>query len=463
MAANSYYESLLHDVFSGRRLLVALDVLVEAGGVIVQLEQLGVEGCLAVGGSRGTGSIRSDIPTVDLGITGTSMMDGIRSTEAALENLPADALARIDAWDPDRQARVIRTLFSSGRSVAHRATFGPREARWIALEDKTRVDALWDAVGVPRAPSRIVELDSATAETVAEGLDEGAGTVWSGDNRSGWHGGGSYVRWAWRSSELPAIRRELGEACATARVMPFLEGIPCSIHGLVCGGDVVVFRPCELVVFTRPGRPEFVYAGTATFWDPSEGDRAEMRAIARRVGQHLASTVDYRGAFTVDGVMTRAGFRPTELNPRFGGGLVTMGRSLPTIPLYLLHLAVVEHPDLDWRPREFEALALAAFDTDRQGRANLIAPASVTPVEEEPIMLSDQPPRVARTGEVPDARLTIGPAVAGSFVGVEFVTDPPRGRPIAPTIAAILALADRRHGIGLSDLQAATDVRAPTR
>ena len=161
--------------------------------------------------------------------------------------------------------------------------------------------------------------------------------------------------------------------------------------------------------------------------------------------------------------MTRAGFRPTELNPRFAGGLVTMGRALPTIPLYLLHLAVVEGVDVDWRPREFETLALGAFDQQRQGRGNLIAPVSVAPVDDEPIMLGGQLPRVAQTGEAPDARLNIGPAAAGSFVGVEFVTDPPHGRPLAPTIAAVLSLADSRHGIGLSDLRAATDVRTPTR
>ena len=48
---------------------------------------------------------------------------------------------------------------------------------------------------------------------------------------------------------------------------------------------------------------------------------------ARRPGESARScgrTVDFRGAFTVDGVATADGFRPTEVNPRFGAGLMTI-------------------------------------------------------------------------------------------------------------------------------------------
>ena len=56
--------------------------------------------------------------------------------------------------------------------------------------------------------------------------------------------------------------------------------------------------------------------------------REQMRAIARRAGERLRAEVDYRGAFTVDGVLTGDGFLPTELNPRNGAGLATMSREL---------------------------------------------------------------------------------------------------------------------------------------
>ena len=50
--------------------------------------------------------------------------------------------------------------------------------------------------------------------------------------------------------------------------MPFLEGIPCSIHGVVFPDGVATFRPVEMVTLRRPGSNRLHYAGAATFWDP---------------------------------------------------------------------------------------------------------------------------------------------------------------------------------------------------
>jgi hypothetical protein len=69
--------------------------------------------------------------------------------------------------------------------------------------------------------------------------------------------------------------------------MPFLEGIPSSIHGIVCPGAVATFRPVEMVTLRRPGSTRLHYAGAATFWDPPDEDREVMRDLARRVGAGL--------------------------------------------------------------------------------------------------------------------------------------------------------------------------------
>jgi hypothetical protein len=73
-------------------------------------------------------------------------------------------LAWLDGWDPARAARVLRPLFSAGNPVGGRATWGRRPESWQALEDTTVIDALWDTLGVPRAPSRNVALDRAALE-----------------------------------------------------------------------------------------------------------------------------------------------------------------------------------------------------------------------------------------------------------------------------------------------------------
>ena len=97
------------------------------------------------------------------------------------------------------------------------------------------------------------------------------------------------------------------------RVMPFLEGIATSIHGIVLPDGVVALRPVEMVTLRRGH--ELRYSGCATFWDPPDEIREEMRDVARRVGERLRAEVDFRGAFTVDGVATADGLPADRAEP----------------------------------------------------------------------------------------------------------------------------------------------------
>jgi hypothetical protein len=148
--------------------------------------------------------------------------------------------------------------------------------------------------------------------------------------------------------------------------MPFLDGIPCSIHGIVCADGVAALRPVEMVTLRRGH--DFVYAGCATYWDPPAAVREQMRDVARRVGALLADEVGFRGAFTVDGVVTADGFRPTELNPRPGAGLVTIGRGLPDrFPLLLVIDLIGAGCDVGRTAAEIETDLLTAADSARGG------------------------------------------------------------------------------------------------
>jgi len=193
------------------------------------------------------------------------------------------------------------------------------------------VDALWDAVGVRRAPAEIVEVNHAVA--AHQRLAGPMGAVWAADNREGWHGGGEYTRWIWPGYDLAGAQRWFGDRAQTVRVMPFLNGIPCSIHGYVTNGHVAAFRPVELVILRRPGHADFRYAGLATFWDPPDSDREDMRAPAVATGNQLLRTKQYRGGFSIDGVMTAEWFRPTELNSRLSAGLMMLARSVENLQL----------------------------------------------------------------------------------------------------------------------------------
>ena len=103
--------------------------------------------------------------------------------------------------------------------------------------------------------------------------------------RAGYHGGGALTRWVTDDDRAADVTAELAPHCASVRIMPFLDGVATSIHGIVLPDGVAVLRPVELVTL-RQGH-ELRYSGCATFWDPPDAVRDEMRAAARAVGAVL--------------------------------------------------------------------------------------------------------------------------------------------------------------------------------
>src|SRR5204863_3718041 len=97
--------------------------------------------------------------------------------------------------------------------------------------------------------------------------------------------------------------------CDVVRVTPFVDGVPCSIHGIVLPNGIVVLRPVELASLRDPAAGRFRYSGMGTTWDPPAVETAGMRDLARRLGHHLRARFDYRGGFGIDGVLTSDGFR----------------------------------------------------------------------------------------------------------------------------------------------------------
>ncbi len=454
-----YYEDLLRSVIAGSDWIVGMDVAVPAARTAAYLRGLGARSVLAVGAGRGSGELPTEIETVVVGMQSTTMMQSIRDGEALLDDLPPRVCRRIEDFDPDSEARCIRALYSHGRPIAGRRVWGARRPEWVALEDKTVVDALWDHLKVPRAPSEIVPV---TAEALADAhgrLDRGLGTVFAGDNTSGWHGGASFTRWVRDDADLAGALQILAPACRTARVMPFLEGIPCSIHGIVFDEHVVALEPCEMLVLRGENPRRLIYAAAATSWRPRAEDRDALRALARRVGAHLRERVSYRGVFTLDGVMSAQGFRPTELNPRFGAAIHVLTRGIRGLPTYLLHCAIVEREPLDFRPAALEALICSKAMGQAEGRAGTL----VAGVRREQATLElsrhGDEFRAREPGDAPpDARLTIGPHPSGCYVNIDLL-HLPIGPPAAPIAAAALRFADRAFALGLGPVTPATDMR----
>ncbi|MHC4925441.1 MAG: ATP-grasp domain-containing protein, partial [Planctomycetota bacterium] len=437
--AKSYYTDLLRPVFSGRRFLHAGQVAVALGEQARMLTALGAERPFLIADSEGTGTM----PTEEeaelrvLGLVGRDICDQMNLTADALEDLPPSIQADVDAWDPDREARWSATIMlREVAEVAGRRKYGLREPAWTALEDKVAIDEFWDAVGVQRAPSRIVEPDPASLRAAAAALDRGDGTVWAADAREGMTGGAIGLRWVRPGDDGATAAKTLAAIADRVRVMPFLEGVPVSIHGIVFPDETAVFRPVEMVVLRRSDTDRFLYAGCSTWFDPTDKDRDAMRGLARRVGTALRERLGYRGPFTIDGVLAEEGFRPTELNPRLGGGLGTVAKGLGDFPLIPLCLAATEGEDLDWRPDLLERAVVEASDARRAGGGWTITSRKQEENQEAVLVRDGAEYRVAREGEEPHGRARLGPSPLGGFF--RFDLDPDRNEPGPPAAHEVI-------------------------
>ncbi len=451
-----YYIDILRSVFAGRKVIVTADVLAGTTGTVGALRSVGAEVLLAVGGHRGTGLV-PDCETVTLGTEqALTIMDNIRAFEASLLTPPPVMREAVERADPDREALVISSFFTPDGLVCDRPVYGGRPDAWNAIEDKVVVDSFFDAAGVARVPSENVGPDELQ---VAYGRhDRGAGAVFAGDAKEGFNGGATYLRWIRSDDDLDEAVAFYRAHCDLVRVMPFLEGIPCSIHGFVSGDFVGALRPAEMVTLRRPGS-KLMYSGASTFWDPPDADREYMREVARRVGRTLQERVDYRGAFTVDGVVTEEGFRPTEINPRVGAATASL-TGASGIPFALLNKVLIADPSIDMRPHDLEELLLQHADAHRSGGAWSVTEGE--PFDERVVVVAydDVDMHVVREGEERDAEIALGPSAMGRFV--RFVPLPERtrtGPSIAPLAVRAFAFMDREFGTTFGPLEAATDVR----
>jgi hypothetical protein len=291
----------LKSVFGGRRVVLAGASAAAWTEHIGVLRGAGADDVLVVADKWGAGD-RPDAQVVVVEAPpDRTMMEEIRSGERFLADPPPEVRIALDHFDPDGEALVLGTFLNVSTHLAGRPFLTYRRPEWVALEDKIIVDEFWDRAGVDRQPSAIVALED--AEAAAAVLDRGDGTVWAADARDGFHGGAAQTYWVADDESRENAVAGLRPVCDRVRVMPFLDGIPCSIHGIVLPDGVAVLRPVEMVTLRHERR--FVYAGCATYWDPPGHVREQMRSIARSVGSRLAADVGFRGTFTVDGVVTR--------------------------------------------------------------------------------------------------------------------------------------------------------------
>ncbi|HET6686077.1 MAG TPA: hypothetical protein VFH02_06070, partial [Jiangellaceae bacterium] len=223
----------LRDWVGGRPIVLAGLPVAATPGWIGQLRSLGAGRVLVVGTTLGTGDPpdRDHAEWVDLDIRATDPVDEFRQFERLATDPPSELTDVIDRFDPHGDALVLTAPFQAVTALAGRPVVGGRRPEWVALEDKTTNDALFDRAGVDRPPCEIVAAEDRSALGAASArLDRGHGTVWAGDAREGFNGGGVFVRWVTDEAQADGAQRRLAAHCRRVRVAPFLEGTPCNIH-----------------------------------------------------------------------------------------------------------------------------------------------------------------------------------------------------------------------------------------
>ena len=427
------------------------------------LEDLGAAQPLLLAGNQGTSNspLPEDLRLHLLGTGGDNMVDSARNLLSAVSNLPTAITTDIDNWDPEQEARwVCESLLLEMGDIAGRSKYGRRQKAWTDLENKTTIDDLWDSIGVNRSISAVVNVSDENLRRIAEKLDQGLGTVWVPDNRDGVQGGSMALRWVRSEEDYDKTLLEMRTTADQIRIMPFLEGIPVSIHGIVFPSDVAVFRPVELIVLRKVQDRRFLWSGCSTGYDALPQDREYMRSIARKTGLYLKDVVDYRGPYSIDGILTRDGFLPTELNPRLSGGFAALLEGIPELPFAPLCWAAMENEPLDYRPAYLEEAIVRAADATRRLRAHTQTTIDVKERTTIELYRTGDEYSETQVDEKPDAALTIGPSpVGGIIIFTLFNKSDSGGALVAPEMVRALRVADRCFGTDFGDLACAEEVR----
>ena len=442
--------SRLAEIYAHPRWIIVNGVSANTQPIIDQLGEWGAKDFLVVAGERGVGD-QPNVPVVLMPSPPGTVMEGFRRFAACVGDPPPDVRRAVDAFDPDGSARVLGGFFGLPREFLGRHLYGVRPPEWERLEDKTLAEGIWDEAGVERSASEVVEIPS--APVVAVEMAGPLGTVWAVDNTEGWHGGGEGTFWVPDARRADDLAEELRGRATRVRVMPFLEGLPCSIHGVVTDDGVAALLPVELLILRRRDRRGFVYAGVANTWDAPPALVEEMRHAARRVGEVLRRRHDHRGPFSIDGVASVDGFRPTELNPRFSVGYGIQAAALADLHGGFFVRALVEG-DLPVSAPEFELALCEAAANSRSIRMGV-------PIAGRYPRASMRLRVVGNSVEQSDdgAELELGPSPSGSFLFWKIdAAAVPTGPSFAPLAAATLALATEVWGLPIGEVDAAPEV-----
>jgi hypothetical protein len=454
----------LYPLVKGRLFVLVGDSVAALGAEADSLLALGAARVLLIGDGLGISGPPDD-PRVEwrlLDVGEREVSDGRRRAAASLSALPSELVSWLDAFDPARSAEVFNF---NGRytasTIAGRRISGTTRPDWVALDDKTVCDRLWDAAHVRRAASSVSEVRRDKLRHLSDEHDRGQGTVWAGDAREGPNSGADLTRWIRDVEDFEEAIAFFGARCDRIRIMPFIEGVPCCVHVIITNDGIGVLRPCETIILRTSGFGRFRLAGVASSFDPSDEDREDMRGAARRVGEVLSARLGYRGTFSLDGVLGKDGFIPTELNPRVGRALRMMVHAVPDAGLVAHANFLASGRDTGLNVADVEGAVLETVDHVRALWAALPLPTAPPPASVDLVFTGSRLTRALHS-ETRDAIIRCGSASSYTPGLISLAGEPgrvPSGPSSSTIVADALNHAEEWLGVDVGPYEAPERVR----
>lgn len=312
---------------------------------------IGARPIVVVGGARQRHLVTSArrLGAAWVGDIGPSDVDVAADATATLDD---DWRGLLDMLDPDRTALVLGQNFHPHRTFGSRRFVGTRRPEWRVFEDKPAMWELLKADGTNLGPWRVVTAAAEVLIDASREMDQGSGTVWAGDHREGEHSGGRHVRVVVTSPQAVTAAAYFASTCDRIRIMPLLDGTPCSIHCFVSADEIAPMWPARVDARLDVDSGMFSYVGADWTWSAPAQLVESAQRFAIQAGTLMREHARYRGVFCVDGVAIGDVFHPTEINSRWGASLTTLASKHPDVALRFVHAFLADGLEADWRLAE---------------------------------------------------------------------------------------------------------------
>lgn len=192
----SFWTDQLAAVVHGRKVILKVELLAQATLTVEMVRRLGAAGTFVFATTGiGTGPLPdAESFCMHTDVSGMSMNQAIHAGNRSVRRLTPGATEALDEFDPEHGALVIGDFLGDSPTLDGRPFLAHCRPEWLALDDKTVIDAFWDRAGVIRSPCSII---AANAEEVGEAFDrltQGHGVVLAVDATHGWTGAGLGTR-----------------------------------------------------------------------------------------------------------------------------------------------------------------------------------------------------------------------------------------------------------------------------